>query len=296
MFIDIHAHAYRHPYPPDQAGDVWFSTPEQLFPRYKELQIDHAVLLPIVSPEVYLPQSNGEILEICKDYPDVFSPFCNIDPRVMTNSSDAPLGHLFEYYREQGCKGIGEVMPNMAFLDPKMQNLFKHAETAEFPLIIDLSGRDNISYGLYDDPGLPQLRQTLENFPKLKIFGHGPAFWAEISSLDKLEDRLGYPKYPIREEGTAIKLLREYPNMYAELSAGSGLNAMTRDPEFAVEFINEFQDKICYGTDICRYDQEVKIGDFLIELRDSGKISEKTFPKIARKNAIQILNLNWAKN
>ncbi len=292
MFIDIHAHAYRHPYPPDQNGRVWFSTPEQLLPRYKELQIDHAVLLPIVSPEVYLPQSNGEILEICREYPDTFIPFCNIDPRVMTNTSDAPLGHLFEYYREQGCKGIGEVMPNMAFSDPKLRNLFKHAEVARFPLIIDLSGSKDVSYGLYDDPGLPQLRQTLEDFPELRIFGHGPAFWAEISTLDKPEDRRGYPGYPVRGEGAVVKLLRECPNMYAELSAGSGFNAMARDPEFAVKFINEFQDKLCYGTDICSCGQDVKIGDFLMDLRDSGKISEDTFRKIARENAIRLLGLD----
>ena len=63
MFIDIHAHAYRR-YGFIKDGKQWFSTPEQLFKRYEELGIERAVLLPLVSPEFYLPQSNEEILEM----------------------------------------------------------------------------------------------------------------------------------------------------------------------------------------------------------------------------------------
>ena len=88
MFIDLHAHAYRQPYPgPD--GKPVFSTPQQLIERYDELGVDKGCLMPIVNPEVYLPQSNEEILEIARTYPHRFIPFCNIDPRAVSNSSDA---------------------------------------------------------------------------------------------------------------------------------------------------------------------------------------------------------------
>ena len=82
--IDIHVHAYIWP------GPGSFSSAEQVLRRYDSLRIERGVILPIVNPEVYLPQSNEEVLTIVERYPDRFVPFCNIDPRAMTNSPQAP--------------------------------------------------------------------------------------------------------------------------------------------------------------------------------------------------------------
>ncbi len=244
-----------------------------------------------MNPEVYLPQSNEEIIEICEKYPDRFIPFCNIDPRAITNSPDADFEKFLNYYKSLGCKGIGEVMPNLQFLDERVLNLFKHVEKVGFPLIFDGNGRLGNTYGLYDDPGLCQLEKCLSLFPNLKFLGHGPAFWAEISVLKNIEDRHGYPNYPVIEEGIVPKLFRKYPNLYGDLSAGSGYNALARDPEYAVKFLNEFSDRLLFGTDICRSDQKVPIVKFLTELAEKGKISENVFKKIARENTIKLLNL-----
>ncbi len=290
MFIDIHAHVYRYQYPTEN-GEYLFMILEQLIERHNEIGIERAVLLPIVSPEVYVPQSVGEVIEIANNSGGRFIPFCNIDPRVLTNTSDAPLGILLNYYRDLGCKGIGEVMPNMELRDPKMQNLFKHVQDIGFPLIFDITGKLGTGYGLYDDPGLPQLEACLEKYPDLIFVGHGPAFWAEIGMLDSPEDRYGYPEYPVSEEGVVPKLMRKYPNLWAELSAGSGSNAMKRDPEYAVQFINEFQDKLMFGTDICTYKQPAYIVDFLKSLLVQKKISEDVFRKVARENAIKLLKI-----
>jgi len=291
MFIDIHVHAYRiHP-GPFRDGKPVFSLPEQVLQRYDEIGIERGVLLPLIGPEVYLPQSNEEIIEMAETYSDRFIPFCNIDPRVLTNSVDAPLGDLLRHYRDQGCKGIGEVMPNMPFLHPMVQNLFKHAQDVGFPLIFDISDRIGGDYGLYDDPGLPQLECCLGRFPRLIILGHGPAFWAEMGILETPADRAGYPSYPIKEEGVVPKLFRRYPNLYGDLSAGSGYNALARDPEYAAQFINEFQDRLLFATDLCAPDGPLPLADFLIGLKDAGKISEEVFSKVAKRNAIQLLGL-----
>ncbi|MFH1903255.1 MAG: amidohydrolase family protein [Candidatus Omnitrophota bacterium] len=291
MFIDVHGHAYRRPYPGPDNKPV-FSTPQQLLKRYEELGIEQAFLLPLVSPEVYLPQSNEEILEIAEIFSGRFIPFCNIDPRAITNSPDAPLGDLLRYYRDCGCKGIGEVMPNMPFLHPLVQNLFKHVQDVGFPLIFDSTDRIGGTYGLYDDAGLPQLERCLRKFPKLIILGHGPAFWSEIGALDTPAERAGYPKYPVKEEGAVPKLFRKCQNLYGDLSAGSGYNALARDPEYAVRFINEFQDRLLFGTDICASDQPVPLADFLKDLLETRKISEITFRKIARENAVKLFALS----
>ncbi|HJN16260.1 MAG TPA: hypothetical protein QGH10_12235, partial [Armatimonadota bacterium] len=83
MFIDCHCHAYRI-LPPVYS----FSTPEQVIERFDAEGIERGALLPIVSPEIYLPQANEDILEMVEQYPDRFFAFCNIDPRSITNSPE----------------------------------------------------------------------------------------------------------------------------------------------------------------------------------------------------------------
>jgi len=290
MFIDIHAHAYRAECPPAD-GRTQFATPEQVLGRYDELGIEKGVLLPLVGPEVYLPQSNEEIIDMCEASGGRLIPFCNIDPRGMTNSPDAPLGDWLRHYRGRGCRGIGEVMPNLPFEDPRCQNLFKHAAAVDLPLVFDISDRIGGDYGFYDDPGLPQLEKTLKRFPGLKILGHGPAFWAEIGPLETPADRAGYPNYAFDEEGVVPKLFRRCPNLYGDLSANSGYNALGRHPDYAARFLTEFQDRLLFGTDICFPDADLPLAGLLLNLLEMGKIGQEVFDKVARGNAVELLNL-----
>jgi len=85
--------------------------------------------------------------------------------------------------------------------------------------------------------------------------------------------------------------MRRYPNLYGALSAYSGYNALARDPDYAVQFLEEFQDRLLFGTDICIPDTPTPLVDFLLDLRKSGKISEEVFWKIARRNAVKLLGL-----
>jgi len=292
MLIDIHGHVQKRP-GIMRGGKPCFASPEALIERHDAVGIERGVLLPMVSVECnYVSQSNEEILEIAETFPGRFIPFCNIDPRAISNSCDAPLGDLLGYYRDQGCKGIGEVCANLPFLDPLMQNLFKHVQDVGFPLTFHIAHRIGGIYGIYDDPGLPQFETTLQRFPKLKFLCHSQSFWAEMAPLDTPADRGGYPNYPVTKEGVVPWLLRRYENVYGDLSAGSGHNALARDPDYAVRFINEFQDRLLFGTDICAPDTPTPLVDFLTGLRDSGKISETIFNKIARENAIKLLGLD----
>ena len=290
MFIDIHVHT-RGKVEIKRGPNLAYSTPEQLLERYEKLQIERAVLLPGVSPECsYMPQSNEEILDICEKHP-MFIPFCNIDPRAMSNSVDADLTYLMEHYKGKGCKGIGEVTANLPVMSSKVQNFFKCAAESDMPVTIHMASQFEDLYGLKDDPGLPQLERTLQKFPKLKIFAHSQVFWAEMGKLETVGDRYGYPCYPIKEEGAVPKLFRKYEHLYGDLSAGSGCNALARDEEYAVKFLNEFQDKLMFGTDICAPITTTPLVDFMLKLKDSGKISETVFAKVARENAIRILDL-----
>ncbi|MEM2560997.1 MAG: amidohydrolase family protein [Candidatus Bathyarchaeia archaeon] len=290
-FIDIHVHVRKRP-GPLRGGKQSYITPQQLIKRYDEIGIERGVLLPGVNPECSVQiQSNEEILEIAEAYPDRFIPFCNIDPRAISNAPDAPLDELLNYYREMGCRGIGEVAANLPFLHPLVQNLFKHVQKVGFPLTFHVAPQIGGAYGLYDDPGLPQLERCLQLFPNLKFLGHSQPFWAEISQLETPADRYGYPKYPVKEEGVVPKLMRRYQNLYGDLSAYSGYNALARDLVYAVQFLTEFQDRLLFGTDIVAPDTPAPLADLLLKLLNEGQISEKIFRKIARENALKLLKL-----
>jgi predicted TIM-barrel fold metal-dependent hydrolase len=291
MFIDIHVHTRSVP-GPLRRGKPAYATPEQLLARYDAIGVNQAVLLPGVSPEcAYAPQSNEEILDICAAHPGRFIPFCNVDPRAMTNSGDAPLGEILAFYRERGCKGVGEITANLPIRDPRVMNLFRHAEAAGLCVTFHLAHRIGGIYGLYDDPGLPQLEEALQRFPKLKFLAHSQTFWAEMGVLRTPGDRAGYPKYSIEEEGVVPQLFRRYPNLYGDLSAGSGHNAIARDPAYGVNFLTEFGDRLLFGTDICAPDTPTPLVDLLMDLRDSGHIRESTFRAVARDNAVRLLGL-----
>ena len=290
MFIDIHAHAYLFDSPP-QDGLITFCKAEEVLRRYDELGIEKGVLLPLIGPETYLPQSNQEILEICRRWPDRFVPFCNIDPRGIDNAVNTDFSAWIDWFKARGCRGVGEFMPNMYFRDPRVLNLLGQFEKAGLPVIFDDTVYVGRRYGLVDEPGLPQLEMILRTMPKLILLGHGPAFWSEMGVLETVADRGGYPRYPIKAEGAVPKLFRRYPNLWGDLSAGSGYNALTRDRAYGIKFLNEFQDRLCFGTDICYAKQELPLAGFLLELKAEGALSEETFEKIARGNARRLLNI-----
>jgi len=297
MFIDIHCHAYRIK-PPMYS----FSTPEEILERFDREQIEKAALLPVVSPEVYLPQANEDILEMCEQYPDRFFPFCNIDPRAICNSSHAPLGDLLRYYKDKGCKGVGEIMPNLHIMDDMVQNLFKCAQEVDLPVTTDGSPVPTGNFGLYDEAGLPGLEFTLRRYPNLRFLAHGPLFWTEIARLETPGER-GYlflmdggqvgrqPTHPIKEEGVVPKLMRLHPNLYGDLSDDSPRNALARDPVYGPKFLTEFQDRLMFGTDLCFPTMPINMIGLLKDWRETGKITEAVFQKVARENAIKFFGL-----
>ncbi len=296
-YIDIHAHAYRRPVP----FVVEFCTAEQLVRRYDEAGIEMGAVLPIVSPEIYFPQANEDILDMVEAYPDKLFPFCNIDPRVLTNSADAPLDRVLNYYKDRGCKGIGEIMLNRPMNDLMVQNLFKHAEKVGLPVTCDGSDQLTGDFGLYDDPGLPQLEHTLQRFPKLDMIAHGPVFWAEITRLPRPAlrkttftpngDQVGWivPTTKIQEEGVVQQLFRQYPNLYGELS--DAYVQLARDDEYGPKFLTEFQDRLFFGTDLCHVSVPFNLKNLLDSWHKSGKISDTVFRKIVRENAIKYFKL-----
>ena len=284
--IDIHVHTGLKPTLRFRDDGSTYASPEELRHIYDQIGVERALLLPSV-PEISLREAIG----IVRDYPNVFGWwFCDFDPMADYNDPDRDLTAQIRRYKELGAKGIGELCWNYYFDEPCMLNLFKYAEQLDMPVTFHIGNKGH-DYGLVDELGLPRLEKVLQMFPKLRFLGHSQKFWAEIGQTDP-ESRKGYPKGPV-VPGRIVELMRKYPNLCGDLSAGSGCNAIMRDPEFGYGFLEEFQDRLYYGTDICDprniTNPMLKLSAFLDDAMQRGKISYAAYEKISRGNALELL-------
>lgn len=94
---------------------------------------------------------------------------------------------------------------------------------------------------------------------------------------------MGYPKGKVEPGGKLIDMLRRYPNLYCDISAGSGCNALKRDPGFALDFLLEFQDRMLYARD---YFDNVHQ-----EFLNSLDLPSAVLNKIYSGNAVKLLSL-----
>ena len=258
--IDFHAHMgnlHREDYPARPPLTV-----HQLVDRMDREGIDMSVLLPLESPEgswgYFLTE---EAVAARNEYPERLIAFVCVDPRYPQAAE-----FIAHHVTRNGCKGLGEHVNGLALDDPRNRLLYAKCDELGLPLVFEIN-----TELCFDDVGLPRLEKCLKEFPNVTWVGHGPAFWTAISSDDP---RRGYPKTPVQPGGAVDRLLAEYDNLYADLSAGSGYNAMTRDPEFTRGFIERHWRKLLWGTDIVGVGDELPQVAWLRNLDVSDDVRE----------------------
>ncbi|MBE7029215.1 MAG: hypothetical protein E7405_03065 [Ruminococcaceae bacterium] len=289
--IDIHAHVSMWQGAPMKKG-VNFITAPELKESYEKIGVDKGFIMPLLSPECrFNIQTNEEMEYVSKTNPESFFWLCNIDPRMGDNNEKTDFSYYLNYYKQKGAVGLGELVANMYIDDPMMENLLFHCGECDMPVIIHIAPKTGGNYGIVDDLGLYRIEKMLKKYPKLKIVGHSQCFWSEIGTNVNNENRDGYVTGKIIE-GRVAKLLRECPNLYCDLSAGSGFNALTRDLDYTYKFIEEFSDRLMFGTDIVFANQQLPLSKWLDDSFNDGYISEENYKKICRENAIRIFNLN----
>jgi len=295
MIIDVHAHVFAFPKRKHPGTQTTFLSMEQQIAIMDAQGIDKAAILPLSSPENPAEfQSWGEILFICERYPGRFIPFCNLDPRLPLRPDLVTVDNFLEIltqFKELGFKGLGELTARIPWDDPALDKMFTACEQVELPITFHTTLPETNSYGLIDDMGLPRFEKVLQRHPALIFLGHSQAFWSEIGPNLTREDKVGYPQGPVKPGGRLPDLFRRYPTLNGDLSAWSGMNALTRDLDHAFAFLDEFQDRLCLGMDCCSAQHPLPHAAWFKEQLAKKNITPAVYEKITWQNTNRLLKL-----
>jgi len=160
------------------------------------------------------------------------------------------LAAFIEIYGVQVC---GEMKLRMTYDNPDALRMYRFCGEKGLPVTVHIdyefdNGNKYPRPSYWYGGGIEALERALQACPETIFLGHAPGFWAHISGDDQY-NKVSYPKGKVVPGGKLIEMLRKCPNLYCDISAGSGCNALKRDPEFAVEFLTEFQDRVLYARD-----------------------------------------------
>ena len=277
-YVDMHTHL----------GQTWNTTQplsaEELLRWMDAHDVAQAVVLPLTSPESssFLLTSDFVLAET-KPFRDRLIPFCSIDPRTSYSGGVKGVVAILQRWLDLGAKGFGEHKPGVNFDDKRNMALYAACNELKLPLLFHIDSQRNM-----DKPGLPGLEKAIKENPNVNFIGHGPGWWASISGGITEADLGGYPKGKVNPGGAIDTLMEKYPNIYADLSAGSGAGAISRDLDFGREFLIRRQDRVCFGTDFLSPGQGVPQFDLF---EQQLILPDDVQAKIFRNNARKLLGL-----
>lgn len=235
--IDIHQHT-----------DYLGRTAEDLLTHQRAMGITTTILLPSGHPVSYgsthYGVSNGlqakatpneYCYKMAQQYPKEFLFGANEVPDLPNAVEE------IEKYLKLGAPVIGELKFNVECDSPEMQRIYQLAQAYDVPVLM------HWQYRMYNT-GFERFHKMLRKYPRVNFLGHAQTWWANVDRGYKDQNIL-YPKGKISSGGWTDKLLADYPNLYGDLSAGSGLSALMRDEEFTRDFLKRHQDKLIYGSD-----------------------------------------------
>ena len=251
--IDAHCHVTYHGY---SAADA--------VANMDELGIERAWLLTWEAPaDEYGVGDHGsmsphalglpfdDVVRATERFPDRFVPGWAIDPR-----RPHAIARLRAAVAMYGVRVYGELKLRLMYDDLDLIAMYRTCGDLGLPVVfhleIELPNPGGASVGGGVRPywyggDFDVLERFLARCPDTTFIGHAPGFWREISG-DAARPEM-YPAGPIRPGGRLPVLLDRFPNLWCDISAGSGLNALSRDPEHARRFIERYQDRLLFGRD-----------------------------------------------
>ena len=223
--LDIHQHT-------NYSG----RTDDELIAHQRAMGITKTILLPAGSKYGLAAGCGGNdtVVALAKAYPEKFLFFANELPDIPQTKS------VLEKFLKAGATGIGEQKFHVECDSKAMQLVADIARHHGVPVLMHFQYK---TYNL----GFERFYKMLDRYPTVNFIGHAQTWWGNI---DKNHDQsVMYPKGPVVPGGITDQLLSNYSNVYGDLSAGSGLNALLRDEDYARVFLKHHQDKLLYGSD-----------------------------------------------
>lgn len=234
--LDIHQHMNYH-----------LRSDEHLVAHQNAMGITKSIILPagtyLDRPSTHNGKSNGlaakcatseAARDFARTHSDAYLWACN----EVTDLDTAPSE--IEKWLKQGACMIAEQKFKVECDSAESQKLYELAAAYNVPILLHFQFQ---TYNL----GYERFHTMLTKYPKTNFIGHAQTFWGNI---DKMQEQKNlYPKGKITPGGLTDRYLADYPNMFADMSAGSGLNALTRDEEHTTAFFERHQEKVLYGSD-----------------------------------------------
>jgi predicted TIM-barrel fold metal-dependent hydrolase len=157
-------------------------------------------------------------------------------------------GQVLTQAVKDGAQGFGEMKFHVAADGPELRRMYALAAELRVPILIHFQEVDHFpDEGAWSTGFAKTFESILKAYPKTTFIGHADAFWANVSA--DYHNEAAYPSGPIKRGGVTDQWLADYPNLFGDLSANSGNNAMSRDPDFTADFLKRHQDKLFFGSD-----------------------------------------------
>ena len=147
-----------------------------------------------------------------------------------------------------GAQGFGEMKFHVAADGPEFRRIYALAGDLNVPILVHFQEVDHFpNEGTWATGYAKTFASVLKAFPKTTFIGHADGFWANVSA--DYHNEAAYPTGPVKRGGVTDKWLGDFPNLYGDLSANSGNNALSRDPDFTTDFLTRHQNKLLFGSD-----------------------------------------------
>jgi predicted TIM-barrel fold metal-dependent hydrolase len=221
---------------------------EALVAHQRAMGVTTTVLLPagrsVSTPSTHDGKANG-LQAQCLGNDACFQLAAAHPKAYVSGANDVPdlddAVQEIERYLKRGAVLIGEQKFGVECDSPEMQRIYQLAQANDVPVLL------HFQFEMYNY-GFERFHKMLEKYPKVRFIGHAQTWWANIDK-NHTDQKVLYPKGPVTPGGLTDRYLRDYENMFGDLSAGSGLNALTRDEAVTREFLKRHQDKLLFGSD-----------------------------------------------
>ncbi|HEY3855158.1 MAG TPA: amidohydrolase family protein [Verrucomicrobiae bacterium] len=222
---------------------------EELIAHQQNMGVSQTILLPSGTPVIrastHEGRSNG-LESTCAGVDGCAALARRLPRQFYFASNEVPdlegAPQIIEKYLKAGAVCVAEQKFGVECDGPEMQIIYKLVAAYQVPILMHWQFQ---SYNY----GYERFYKMLEKHSRTIFVCHAQTAWAHIDK-NYVDDTANlYPHGKVTPGGWTDRYLSDYPNFFADLSADSGYNALTRDREFTRVFFQRHQDKLMFGSD-----------------------------------------------